>query len=1198
MPGSPEQRVLTLVSGDHVTFTGSGSGVQVLGIRPAEGRERTGFSRIRVEGHEYVIPVDATEALASGRLDRRLFDVTTLAAQGHDDTRRTGIPLIATPAAAESIRPEGSKSALRGRDFHRLGLVTRDLPKSQAAQAWKGFVRAGADPSRRTAAAGLWLDAEVHATLDESVPMTGAPEAWRQGMDGKGVEVAVLDSGYDTGHPDLKAAVTEAEDFTPERTVQDHNGHGTHVASTVAGDGSASAGRLRGVAPGADLLIGKVLDSSGSGYTSWILAGMEWAAAQGADVVSMSLGNDEPSDGRDPLSAAVDTLSADGGPLFVVASGNRGMTRAIGSPAAATSALTVGSVTKQGALSSFSSRGPALTEGGVKPEITAPGSSITAARAAGTLEGAAADEKYATLSGTSMATPHVSGAAAIIKQAHPGWDAQRLKAALVGAARPVKGENVYAQGSGSVHIPGALASPVSASPSQISAAPFAASTERTTRELTYRNDSAKPVRLALSVTGDAPVALAERKLTVPPGGSADATLRVDTSKAEAGTYSAWITAKGPGGTTVRTPVGIDVQAPAATLTLKPGEKRAGITTATAHVIVQNEQTGRSQLVPLGEQAAQVSLPQGAYRVFGDVWESTVSHGTVVSRSSVAYARRLTLSGDHTLALDVSKARPVVRTVDDEDVVLDVNGSSTGVVSQAGGLTPGIVTSHLASSHGTYTVGSGRIPGLSFFSATSWEQPAVRAVATAVGGKPVDIPVRLESMNKQEWDLSAPVTDAGDGADLEGVELRDRVVLFDPTWDTPRSEATRRYEAIKAQNPAAVLLASGSVAYEETDPPLGIDPAATTTLRGLLSDGPVALRVTGSRDTERGYFTFHAHEDGVPAGITWADRRAGLAAVEQDVRAPERPEGYAQLYAWATYQGLQVATQTLALRTPERMTMYYTPDIPWTTATFVYNLPDFDVPIGVQYRDGAVYRRGENAGEGWLQAPFNPSLSGVGPDGRPQVTRDGDKLRMALPMLSDAAGHRTGFVDQVDAGRTELRAADGTVVDTNDSGGRAQFDMPRPARWYELSATTRRAAGVWPLSTEVSTDWRFPSGHTTRETALPLLDVRYDMTALDGTDAAPADEPFTFGVDFAFQKGSRGGDVNRATASWSSDDGATWHDAVVSGRTSDLRITVPGRPAGWVSLKVHGETREGAAVTETLVRAYRVGCPDPWCDTRR
>jgi subtilisin family serine protease len=188
--------------------------------------------------------------------------------------------------------------------------------------------------------------------------------------------------------------LVEGEDAT------DHHGHGTHVASTIAGSGAASQGRYRGVAPDATLLAGKVCDSGGWCQESSVVAGMRWAAEQGADVVNLSLGYPDTAE-TDPLEQAVQELTARHGTLFVVAAGNDGQDRSVGSPASAPAALAVGAVDDQNAMANFSSRGPRIGDAGLKPEITAPGVDITAARA---LEGG-----YVAMSGTSMATPHVAG---------------------------------------------------------------------------------------------------------------------------------------------------------------------------------------------------------------------------------------------------------------------------------------------------------------------------------------------------------------------------------------------------------------------------------------------------------------------------------------------------------------------------------------------------------------------------------------------------------------------------------------------------------------------------------------------------------------------------------------------------------------------------------------------------------------------
>lgn len=259
-----------------------------------------------------------------------------------------------------------------------------------------------------TSAAGrriekIWLDRKAKVLLDRSTTQVGAPTAWAAGLTGTGTKVAVLDTGADALHPDLAGRIVGSEDFTYSAggALSDLHGHGTHTASTVGGSGAASEGSRRGVAPGTDLLIGKALDDQGFGSESGIIAGMEWAVAQSADVVSMSLGLDGPT-GQcdDPIAASAEALSASSNSLFVIAAGNNGPTQdTVSSPGCAKSVLTVGAIDRTDAAAPFSSRGPAMVTHAVKPEISAPGVGIIAARSGGR-----GSDAYVAMSGTSMAT--------------------------------------------------------------------------------------------------------------------------------------------------------------------------------------------------------------------------------------------------------------------------------------------------------------------------------------------------------------------------------------------------------------------------------------------------------------------------------------------------------------------------------------------------------------------------------------------------------------------------------------------------------------------------------------------------------------------------------------------------------------------------------------------------------------------------
>jgi serine protease AprX len=257
-------------------------------------------------------------------------------------------------------------------------------------------------------------------------------------LDGAGIAIAVLDSGVSPGHPDLNGGkVIAFKDMVSNSPVAyDDNGHGTHVSAIAAGDGEASGGQFRGVAPAASLVSVKVLNSALVGSAGEVVSGIEWAVANRNSfgvpikVIVLSL-QSEPgacSSGDDAVSDAVDKADAQG-VLVVVAAGNGGPGAcSIGSPAAAAHALTVGAMadTSEGGfrLASFSARGP-TQEGRIKPDVVAPGVGITAA---------SASSGYETRSGTSMAAPFVAGVAALMLDANPALSAQQLKDTIMNTA--------------------------------------------------------------------------------------------------------------------------------------------------------------------------------------------------------------------------------------------------------------------------------------------------------------------------------------------------------------------------------------------------------------------------------------------------------------------------------------------------------------------------------------------------------------------------------------------------------------------------------------------------------------------------------------------------------------------------------------------------------------------------------------------
>ena len=295
----------------------------------------------------------------------------------------------------------------------------------------------------------IYYDAPVQPLLLDSVPLIGATQIQSLGYMGKGIRVGIVDTGIDTAHPDFTGRISAFQDFTGEGTNDTH-GHGTHVAGIVGGSGAASSGMIRGVAPECQFVIAKVLRGDGSGTQSDVIAGLEYCARQNAQVVNVSLGTTGACDGTDAMSVACDTL-VNLGIVVCVAAGNAGPgASTVGSPGCAKNVITVGATDKLDSNASFSSRGP-TADNRTKPDICFPGVNIRSCRASGTNLGLAPNTFYTTLSGTSMATPHATGACALLLQVQPTLTPQQVKDALLNTAKDL-GLDANTQGQGRAQV--------------------------------------------------------------------------------------------------------------------------------------------------------------------------------------------------------------------------------------------------------------------------------------------------------------------------------------------------------------------------------------------------------------------------------------------------------------------------------------------------------------------------------------------------------------------------------------------------------------------------------------------------------------------------------------------------------------------------------------------------------------------------
>jgi serine protease AprX len=337
------------------------------------------------------------------------------------------------------------------------------------------------------------LDRPTVSTMERTGATVGATAARQQfGYDGTGIDVAVIDSGVTPWHDDLTGdsgsqRVDQFVDFVNWRTAPyDDYGHGTHVAGIIAGNGFDSGGARSGIAPAAHLVALKVLDGSGRGRISDAIAAFAYAIDHkdllGIRVINISVGAGVYESYNLDLLTLAARRAVDAGIVVVAAAGNNGRRQdgspqygGITSPGNAPWVLTVGACSHNGTvdraddtMAAFSSRGPTAVDHAAKPDLvapgvgteslSAPGSSLYVTRSSSLLNGTVpvGYVPYLSLTGTSQATPVVSGTVALMLQANPALTPNAVKAILQYTAQPYAGYDALTQGAGFLNALGAI----------------------------------------------------------------------------------------------------------------------------------------------------------------------------------------------------------------------------------------------------------------------------------------------------------------------------------------------------------------------------------------------------------------------------------------------------------------------------------------------------------------------------------------------------------------------------------------------------------------------------------------------------------------------------------------------------------------------------------------------------------------------
>jgi subtilisin family serine protease len=1185
---------VTLITGDVVEVTDAGSGRKAATVQPAPGRERITFHTVEADGGLRVLPSDAVPYISTGVLDVDLFDVDELIADGFGDTAAPSLPLIVRYTDPGASRVQALAGTTTTRPLDSIGGAAVSAAKSGLPGLWKSLSPSRATRSANSLGAGIakvWLDGRIRPALDRSVPQIGAPAAWQAGYEGAGVKVAVLDTGVDATHPDLVGKVKEAQDFSGSGGTKDNFGHGTHVAATIAGTGAGAGGTRKGVAPKADLLIGKVLGDDGSGAESWIIAGMEWAAAEGASVVNMSLGGD-PTDGSDPLSQAVDRITAESGTLFVIAAGNAGADGTIGTPGTAPSALTVGAVDRDDSLADFSSRGPRLGDNGLKPEITAPGVGIVAARAAGTTMGDPIDELYTSASGTSMATPHVAGAAALLAQAHPDWKAGRLKDALVSTAKTNPDLSVYAQGAGRTDVARAFAQKVYAT----GVADFGLQTadQSMDRTVTYRNDSSSPVTLNLAVELDnldtrqaeTDALTVPSTITVPAGGSIDVPVSLDPTKLARGQHSGWIVATGPDGAVTHTAVGALRQGPKHTVTLRAiGLDGKPTSVPVLALYGDNPRSDVLAWIPDGA-TLKTEVEEGTYLLHSLV-ESYDPQG---EKASLYTDPNILVTGDLEVVLDARKAAPIsIETPKPSEQQAVFSYYVHREYGNGRSISHGVM--HFSTVEEVQVTPTEPVADGNFEFSSRWQlvAPMVQASVNGLSG-PLDINLLHQSPSYEGKKRFALVY-AGQGTPTDLRTVNGAVAMMDSGLDGSGWGSEQEQIAAAAQAGAAgvILIRPADFSAWTVWKPEGDRepiPAMVTPygdgqkLVDRVRQGGATIDLTLTTSSPYLYDVQQVSAGQIPDKIVYKVTTTNSARVNTQYAdnggfdwAKEQRFGWRpwQTYAWNDSQRF--------VQTPKvREEWVTTGDSLWQHRVHHLFTWESMSPLAGGMTEAPHSYQSGGRDETW----FGPVVRPASPKGSSamQSTRTGDRLSLRVPEFVDAAGHYT--IGETTRAEAKLWRNGQLLAELPNA--RQDVTTSSADAAYKLELTTERADEEWAWGTSTRTVWDFGSAKQSEDkaTALPMLQVDYDVPVdLTGRVAARS---HVIGLTVRQQDGYAEPRSTSLQAEVSFDEGTTWKRIVPVGADGKYRAVVPAGE-GTVSLRVHAADNAGNKVEQTVIRAY-------------
>lgn len=1191
---SKGKHVLTLITGDVVTVTKMAEGKNIINVDPAEAG---GGARIlTINKDTYVIPDQAMPYLASGFLDQDLFNITSLIEDGFDDGSEKTLPVIVqySETKARSVgklpAPKGSKKTHELESIHGLA-VSAD--KKEAKKFWHDITKdvQPANSTKAIPAQGIekiWLDGRVEAALEQSVPQIGAPTVWESGYDGSGVKVAVLDTGIDADHPDIAGQLVETKSFVPNEDVRDFHAHGTHVASTVLGTGAASAGKNKGVAPGADLLVGKILGNDGFGQESWIIDGMEWAA-QNAKIVNMSIGS-EPTDGTDPMAQAVNNLSAETGTLFVIAAGNSG-SEGIDSPGSADSALTVGAVDKSDNLAWFSSKGPRYAGSGLKPDLTAPGVGINAARS----QFANGSGSYMTMEGTSMATPHVAGAAAILAQQHPDWTGVQIKEALMSTTKKLDHIKPLEGGTGRLDVASASSATVRATGS-IDFGFFDWPHEDNgpvEKSITYTNDGDQPVTLDLTVdvtdsdgaaTPKGMITLSSNQITIDAKSSTEVKGTLNPQLGALGTrYQGHISASSEGQIVAHTALAMVKEEEKYSLTLNATDRDGSPGKGYFFLLGPHGEPLFMQI----DGKKELRLVPGTYSVMA--WMEVDSQSDHRGIALVGNPEINLNDGAETVELDARKA---------EEVKVDVAKETEATYRKleyyrnTGESTMNDIYIMPVWVDKMYAQPTKEVEKGEFTLATRWRLAEPTLKINFQGKDLDDIPQPGSTLLQGTYNLKTVYAGKGAPEDYTGLDVKDKAVVVERSDELTGSE---RAAAAAAAGAKLLIIVNDQpqelsewVGFENEDYSLSNSPIAVAGVSGTEGEeliqsaksGNLSLKIKGTPDSEFAYDLVDMHHDAIPKDLAYAPQTKDLVKIDTEYKSDRDALG-----AEFRYDILSHSHHGVGFLFEKALPSVRTEWVSAQEGTSWYHQAGVHDAQWEVRQPKVTYQPGQKLEEEWFSPVVRPRLG----EGFWAPYRERNNIILNFPAWADSGVGHTG-ADTTYPGNQTIKFYQGDTL-LREVQGQALYyfnGLPAENTQYRVVSEAARDESRWNTSIRTKTEWSFwCKKDEESRTSLPLLSLDFNIDT-DISGNAIAGKSTKLGLSVYQVPGAPGnGVIDGAELEISFDEGQTWEKVELTseGKGWTAAIKHPNNKGGSVSLRAKAWDDAGNSISQEIIKAY-------------